>query len=87
MKRVEVKLNLEAVAPLLDVIKDAADDLKPALAVAPQVPDHEEEFADGWRRELLHGQNSDIGIFLALFGLHRLLHRNARLGISKFFRT
>jgi hypothetical protein len=41
MKRVEVKLNLEAVAPLLDVIKDAADDLRPALAVDPQVPDHE----------------------------------------------
>ena len=68
MKRVEVKLNLEAVAPLLDVIKDAADDLKPALAVAPQVPEHEDEFADGWKRELLHGQNSDIEIFLALFG-------------------
>lgn len=68
MKRVEVRLNLEAVAPLLDVIKDAADDLKPALAVAPQVPDHEEEFSDGWKRELLHGQNSDVGLFLALFG-------------------
>jgi hypothetical protein len=68
MKRVEVKLNLEAVAPLLDVIKDAADDLRPALAVPPHVPDHEEEFKDGWNRELLQGQNSDIGIFLALFG-------------------
>jgi hypothetical protein len=68
MKRVEVKLNLEAVAPLLDVIKDAADDLRPTLAVAPQVPDHDEEFAGGWKRELLEGQNSDIGVFLALFG-------------------
>ncbi|HKB56221.1 MAG TPA: hypothetical protein VKC51_01415 [Lacunisphaera sp.] len=68
MKRVEVKLNLEAVAPLLDVIKDAADDLRPELAVAPQVLDQEEEFSDGWKRELLHGQNTDIGLFLALFG-------------------
>ena len=68
MKRVEVKLNLEAVAPLLDVIKDAADDLKPTLAVAPQVPDHDEEFSEGWKRELLQGQNSDIEVFLALFG-------------------
>ena len=68
MKRVEVKLNLEAVAPLLDVIKDAADDLRPALAVDPQVPDHEAEFADGWKGELLDGQNSDIGVFLGLFG-------------------
>jgi len=68
MKRVEVKLNLEAVAPLLDVIKDAADDLQPALAVAPHVPDHDTEFADGWKRELLQGQNGDIEVFLALFG-------------------
>ena len=68
MKRVEVKLNLEAVAPLLDVIKDAADDLQPMLAVMPQVPDHDVEFTDGWKRELLQGQNSDIEVFLALFG-------------------
>ena len=68
MKRVEVKLSLEAVAPLLDVIKSAADDLKSELAVAPQVPDYEEEFSGGWESELLHGQNSDIGLFLALFG-------------------
>ncbi len=68
MKRVEVKLNLEAVAPLLDVIKDAADDLQPTLAVEPHVPDHDAEFADGWKSELLQGQNSDIGVFLGLFG-------------------
>lgn len=68
MKRVEVRLNLEAVAPLLDVIKSAADDLKPMLAVRPQVPDAERDFADGWERELLQGQNSDVDALLALFG-------------------
>lgn len=68
MKRVEVKLNLEAVAPLLDAIKDAADDLRPTLAVTPQVPEPEEEFAAGWKRELLQSQNDDIAIFLGLFG-------------------
>jgi len=68
MKRVEVKLNLEAVAPLLDVIKGAADDLGPALAVAPRVPDLDEDFSGEWKRELLAGQNSDIAAFLALFG-------------------
>ena len=67
MKRVEVKLNLEAVAPLLDAIKDAADDLRPELAATSQAPDAEQEFADGWKRELLDGQNGDIGTFLALF--------------------
>jgi hypothetical protein len=68
MKRVEVKLNLEAVAPLLDVIKDAADDLRPTLAVRPRIPDHDADFSGEWQRELLEGQNSDIGMFLALFG-------------------
>jgi hypothetical protein len=68
MKRVEVKLNLEAVAPLLDAIKEAADDLRPALAVAPQVPDHEAEFAADWTGELLQSQNSDLAVFLGLFG-------------------
>jgi hypothetical protein len=68
MKRVEVKLNLEAVAPLLDVIKDAADDLHPALAISPHVPDQDADFSEEWRKELLEGQNSDIGVFLSLFG-------------------
>jgi len=68
MKRVEVKLNLEAVAPLLDVIKGAADDLRPVLAVAPRIPDQDEDFSGEWKRELLEGQNSDISIFLSLFG-------------------
>jgi hypothetical protein len=68
MKRVEVKLNLEAVAPLLDVIKDAADDLRPTHAAPPHVLDHDPEFKDDWKSELLQGQNSDLGVFLALFG-------------------
>ena len=67
MKRVEIKLNLEAVAPLLDAIKEAADDLRPELAVASPPPDADQEFTDGWKRELLEAQNSDIGAFLALF--------------------
>ena len=68
MKRVEVKLNLEAVAPLLDVIKDAADDLRPTLAVKPAIPDQDEDFSEEWKRELLEGQNTDLAAFLALFG-------------------
>lgn len=68
MKRVEVKLNLEAVAPLLDVIREAADELRPELATAAPVPDHEEEFSSGWKEELLQGQNTDLGVFLGLFG-------------------
>jgi len=69
MKRVEVRLNLEAVAPLLDVIKAAADDLQPELAVNPQVPDQTDvEFVAEWHRDLLAGQGSDLAAFLGMFG-------------------
>ncbi|MBI3885931.1 MAG: hypothetical protein HY302_09425 [Opitutae bacterium] len=67
MKRVEVKLNLAVVAPLLDVIRAAADDLRPMLAVDPRLPANDAEFAAEWTRELLAAQNSDLGRFLALF--------------------
>ncbi len=68
MKRVEVKLNLEAVAPLLDVIKAAADELRPALAANPDIPGQDAEFAGVWQRELLEGQNDDLQVLLGLFG-------------------
>lgn len=68
MKRVEVRLNLEAVAPLLDVIKAAADELRPEPAVPPHVPDHDEDFAATWRADLLAGQTDDLAVFLGLFG-------------------
>ena len=68
MKRVEVKLNLEAVAPLLDVIKAAVDDLGEAPAIGDHTPDHEDEFASGWAEELLKSQNDDLGVLLRLFG-------------------
>jgi hypothetical protein len=67
MKRVEVKLNLEAVAPLLDVIKAVADDLGVNLAVSPHLPE-EEDLALVWKDELLAGQTSDLVVFLSLFG-------------------
>jgi hypothetical protein len=68
MKRVEIKLNLDAVAPLLDAIKAAADDLEPRLAVQPQLPAHDPDLAHAWKDELLHTQKSDIDLLLSLFG-------------------
>jgi hypothetical protein len=68
MKRVEVKLNLDAVAPLLDVMKSAADTLEPRLAVDPHVPEAESDFADAWKSELLEGQKTDLATLLGLFG-------------------
>lgn len=67
MKRVEVRLNLDAVAPLLDVIKGVADRLEPELAIVPQVPEHDEELAGEWKAELLAGQRSDLAVLLGLF--------------------
>lgn len=67
MKRVEVRLNLDAVAPLLDVIKAAADELEPTLAIDAPIPEQELEFADEWKKDLLKGQGDDIKVLLALF--------------------
>jgi hypothetical protein len=67
MKRVEIKLNLDAVAPLLDAIKAAADELTPELATDAQVPEADPELAAAWRHELLQGQRGDLGVLLGLF--------------------
>jgi hypothetical protein len=68
MKRVEIKLNISAVAPLLDVIKEAADQLRSQLAIRATFPEDDEEFNETWTAELLAGQNSDVRELLALFG-------------------
>jgi hypothetical protein len=67
MKRIEVKLNLQAVAPLLDLIKAAVGDLGGRLAAPQHLQDLDEELRAGWRDELLSGQNDDCRRFLALF--------------------
>src|SRR4051812_27010057 len=68
MKRVEIKLNISAVAPLLDIIKEAADDLRQSLAIRATFPEDDSEFNETWTSELLAGQNSDVRELLALFG-------------------
>ena len=68
MKRVEIKLNISAVAPLLDVIKQAADDLRQSLAIRATFPEEDSEFNETWTQELLAGQNSDVRELLGLFG-------------------
>lgn len=68
MKRVEIKLNIGAVAPLLDIIKQAADDLRQSLAIRATFPEDDSEFNETWTQELLAGQNSDVRELLGLFG-------------------
>ena len=67
MKRLSVKLNLTAAAPLLDIVKAAADGLcdRPAVPLCPDVI--EEDLREILLEELLHGQRSDLARFLSLF--------------------
>lgn len=67
MKQVEIRLNISAVAPLLDVIKTAADDLRDMLAVKATFPEHDAEFNETWTQDLMAAQNSDVRELLGLF--------------------
>jgi len=67
MKRIEVKLALPVVAPLLDVIRELADGLRKNLAAPTGLPDIDAEFREAWEAELLSAQNEDVNTLLALF--------------------
>ncbi len=67
MKRIEVKLSPEAVAPLLDVVKAVVDGLADQLAAPNRLEEVDVELRGGWREDLLRGQNEDCRRFLALF--------------------
>lgn len=67
MKRIEIKLALPVVAPLLDVIKELADSLKKNLAAPLALEDLDADFKDAWVGELLSAQNDDVHTLLALF--------------------
>lgn len=68
MKRIEVKLSLEVVAPLLDVIREMAGGLNSALAAPLVMVDLDEELRHAWIHDLLLAQNQDLRTLLALFG-------------------
>ena len=67
MKRIEVKLALPVVAPLLDVIKELADGLRQNLAAPVGLTDLDPDFHEAWVGELLSSQNDDVETLLALF--------------------
>ena len=67
MKRIEVKLSLPVVAPLLDVIRELGDGLRERLAAPLTLTDLDEEFRDAWVAELLVAQSGDVELLLALF--------------------
>ena len=67
MKRIEVRLALPVVAPLLDVIKDLAEHLRHNLAAPLAVDELVADFRDAWAAELLAGQQKEVDALLALF--------------------
>jgi hypothetical protein len=67
MKRIEVKLSLPVVAPLLDVIRQLADGLGQKLAAPQDLGDIDQDFRDSWVGDLLEGQSKDVKALLALF--------------------
>lgn len=67
MKRIEVKLALPVVAPLLDVIKTLGDSLRANLAAPIALQDLDPDFKSSWEEELLLAQNAEIATLLALF--------------------
>src|SRR5687767_1315271 len=67
MKRIEVKLALPVVAPLLDVIKELADHLRKNLAAPLTLEDLGTDFHAAWVDELLSTQNEEVQTLLALF--------------------
>ena len=66
-KRIEVKLSLAVVAPLLDVIRELAAGLTTSLAAPQALSGLDQELRDSWVDELVKGQQSDVKTLLALF--------------------
>lgn len=67
MKRIDVKLNLPVVAPLLDVLRRAAETLANTLAMPLHMEDIDPEFRESWTEELVGQQRGEVGALLGLF--------------------
>lgn len=67
MKRIEVKLAVPVVAPLLDLIKGMADSLRRSLAAPQALTGIDPEFGAAWADELVTAQNGDVQALLAMF--------------------
>jgi hypothetical protein len=67
MKRIEVRLSLEVVAPLLDAIKEVSDALQGKLAAPLDIGEVDADMREFWRDELIVSQNEDIAKLLAMF--------------------
>ena len=67
MKRIEVKLALAVVAPLLDVIRELSEALRREPAAPVGLDDLDPEFRAAWTDEIVAAQAEEVRILLALF--------------------
>ena len=67
MKRVEIRLDLTNVAPLLDVLKSASDALAHRLALPLDIPHLDADSKELWNDDLIESQNQDIDGLIKLF--------------------
>ncbi|MBE36860.1 MAG: hypothetical protein CMI16_15125 [Opitutaceae bacterium] len=67
MKRIEVRLSVSVVAPLLDVIREMANSLSKNLAVPLKIDDLDEVIREAWVKDLQREQNADLEFLLRLF--------------------
>ena len=67
MKRIEVKLSVMVVAPLLDVIREMAESLSDNLASPLAIEDLDDEMREAWESDLQASQNEDLNLLLSLF--------------------
>lgn len=67
MKRIEVKLSLSVVAPLLDLMKASSDVLEAQIAAPLTLEDIDVDFREDWKAELLAGQHEELAALMGLF--------------------
>ncbi len=67
MKRIEVKLSLSVVAPLLDLMKASGDVLEAQIAAPLTLEDIDADFRAEWKAELLAGQHEELRALMGLF--------------------
>jgi hypothetical protein len=67
MKRIEVKLSLSVVAPLLDLMKASSDVLEAQIAAPLTLDDIDVAFRAEWKAELLAGQHEELRALMGLF--------------------
>lgn len=67
MDKIEVSLNLGAVAPVLDFLQPVLKTLESETAFAPEMAEADRDLAGVWRDGLIHSQMEDCRRLMSLF--------------------